>query len=1020
MSSATPIRISFLLQPDTKGIKEFENQIVGSVTNAGRASTSAMNKAMADVERAIGPIGGRITSGLTNPLLKLGAAFGGITLAMYGIEKLAGVLDRVLVAPVKAMVEQTEKLEKWKIAISGVLGGLQRAGALGDAIFNASGSSILSNAQLRSVALLQSRLPSYAPQFALQNPNAVAQQVLGFGNMVAAYGAYAPDKSTDNALLAIRETLGGNFRTLRQMGVSPFELARSVGLRNANELAGDEGLTLQALQKYQSLYIPPESVGHAAGLVSTQLEKLWSVLDVAGEKIGRSGLLESLAHGIQYVGDTLREYIGSDNFTRHAQGMSDSLVRIFRNVGIGVEGFLNGLSGGRGATGTAEGLAKALDASGREIAMWTSKLPELANSLGNAIHMVASALTDAKQSLVGKAFSGPTATAASVLATQGWPALAAGRAGIVLNGLNTAGVTAAERAGGAALDAVPGSRNFMYGATGLSMGALLHIFAPGLYWNRGTTATPTARPSTPAFVAPAIPEYLNQILESVPHDALEGHGLEAAMKALQQQAGGLGGGYGEVDKLTLAANQFRGTARDLFKNFKIDPESKTEEPGDVFAKVQGLYDLYQSTISDALDAVTSAAISDALAGQMGNLGSYRDRIIALASAQKSLGNVPDLRDKVLKTIAGGGAQGGIGIANLIGHESASAQSQVLGLILSGQLPEQNLLASNLRRDGTTVDQSRMFGLANMSTEQQSLLLERFLTASEHENASFAAAQGLSSLGTKQRLLSIYQNQALPAASDVLSRAQAAAGDGEPSTPKLLALAEAQNTVDQLKGKIRDLRVETDLGLHALIELGDKLQETFGQTLADSLTALEEHTGNLRDLWKSFAHELLTDANRLAIQSLLSGIFQGQGGDNGKSGVGGLFFQLATGIGKGLFHGGGGPYPTANPDPAEARGDAFLHGRIFPFAYGGIVTRPTIFPMANGGTGLMGEKGYEAIMPLQRDPSGRLGVIAAGGHGQGEGGSGNVIHQTVNIQTPDVSSFRASSRQVADGLRRAMK
>lgn len=51
------------------------------------------------------------------------------------------------------------------------------------------------------------------------------------------------------------------------------------------------------------------------------------------------------------------------------------------------------------------------------------------------------------------------------------------------------------------------------------------------------------------------------------------------------------------------------------------------------------------------------------------------------------------------------------------------------------------------------------------------------------------------------------------------------------------------------------------------------------------------------------------------------------------------------------------------------------GNVQPFAKGGIVTQPTIFPFANG-TGLMGEAGPEAIMPLSRDSSGRLGVTGS--------------------------------------------
>jgi hypothetical protein len=59
-----------------------------------------------------------------------------------------------------------------------------------------------------------------------------------------------------------------------------------------------------------------------------------------------------------------------------------------------------------------------------------------------------------------------------------------------------------------------------------------------------------------------------------------------------------------------------------------------------------------------------------------------------------------------------------------------------------------------------------------------------------------------------------------------------------------------------------------------------------------------------------------------------------------------------------------PLPMARP---FARGGAFTNS---------IVSTPTLFPFANG-TGLMGEAGPEAIMPLRRDSSGRLGVSGGG-------------------------------------------
>jgi lambda family phage tail tape measure protein len=54
-----------------------------------------------------------------------------------------------------------------------------------------------------------------------------------------------------------------------------------------------------------------------------------------------------------------------------------------------------------------------------------------------------------------------------------------------------------------------------------------------------------------------------------------------------------------------------------------------------------------------------------------------------------------------------------------------------------------------------------------------------------------------------------------------------------------------------------------------------------------------------------------------------------------------------------------------------------HRRVVQFAKGGIVSRPEHFPLPDGKTGLRGEAGPEAIMPLRTGEAGAPGVIVAG-------------------------------------------
>ncbi|MGI3164451.1 phage tail tape measure protein [Pseudooceanicola sp. 200-1SW] len=94
----------------------------------------------------------------------------------------------------------------------------------------------------------------------------------------------------------------------------------------------------------------------------------------------------------------------------------------------------------------------------------------------------------------------------------------------------------------------------------------------------------------------------------------------------------------------------------------------------------------------------------------------------------------------------------------------------------------------------------------------------------------------------------------------------------------------------------------------------------------------------------------------------------------------------------------------------AQGVGSLVQGVLPFAKGGVVSSPTYFPM-RGATGLMGEAGPEAIMPLSRGADGSLGVRMEGG--------GRPVSVVINVTTPDVEGFRRSQSQIAAQMGRAL-
>ncbi len=113
---------------------------------------------------------------------------------------------------------------------------------------------------------------------------------------------------------------------------------------------------------------------------------------------------------------------------------------------------------------------------------------------------------------------------------------------------------------------------------------------------------------------------------------------------------------------------------------------------------------------------------------------------------------------------------------------------------------------------------------------------------------------------------------------------------------------------------------------------------------------------------------------------------------------GLMSGLQSAILRRLFGGGG----------RKRRSGAM--GAIKPFATGGVIGTPTYFPLSNGGVGLAGEAGPEAILPLSRGSDGRLGVAASGGA---------TTNVTIHIATPDADSFRRSEAYLAGQIARAV-
>ena len=152
--------------------------------------------------------------------------------------------------------------------------------------------------------------------------------------------------------------------------------------------------------------------------------------------------------------------------------------------------------------------------------------------------------------------------------------------------------------------------------------------------------------------------------------------------------------------------------------------------------------------------------------------------------------------------------------------------------------------------------------------------------------------------------------------------------------KLLSLAKIKEFYKTFKAKLTDIQ---KIGKAAAQGLQQSFQSFFFDAMQGKLKSLKSYFQSFAATVEQVISQMIA---RMMVKFLLLKVV-------------GLSVQAVTAMG-------------------FAKGGAFVNG-VQAFATGGLISSPTLFKMANGGVGIAGEAGTEAIMPLSRNARGELGV-----------------------------------------------
>ena len=302
------------------------------------------------------------------------------------------------------------------------------------------------------------------------------------------------------------------------------------------------------------------------------------------------------------------------------------------------------------------------------------------------------------------------------------------------------------------------------------------------------------------------------------------------------------------------------------------------------------------------------------------------------------------------------------------------------------LREKEQLEREALRAAEETARARQTSFDALSNSVRDLRLEVGALSVEHERGQAAAAQYLE----VQKLNELVAN--------------ASSNATEEQMQKVRALGEEHAALSQQRD-----------ALNAQLKEQQVIAQTERQIAAaftDMVSSIVTGSETAQDALRNFGQAIMDMVVQQIVAATVTRLFMSTIGGPAAGAIGGTAAGIAAAGANGLVMNGGNVVPFAYGGVID--GPVMSGGNVVPFAYGGVIDGPAYFPMSGGRTGLMGEAGPEAIMPLKRGPDGRLGVEAS----NGSGAASNNVTINMNVKTADADSFRRSRSQIARQLRAA--
>jgi hypothetical protein len=226
----------------------------------------------------------------------------------------------------KSLVDQTEKMQRARITLTGVFG-QEKSKEMVEFAKRYAVTSPATFEEITNMIRSFGLTPQIRNMLKEKTGDMLKTQMKDLADITVSLGISKPEQGTSGAMFSLREALAGQWRSLKmRFEIVPEAVAASIG-KTVKEIEKSPELLTQAFKEFWKISMGEDTLKTLSETVKVQVNNIYDFVEQTAQKIGEAGFYKSLQTNITNIAESFSGLLDTEWIDTTAIDFSKTLVK---------------------------------------------------------------------------------------------------------------------------------------------------------------------------------------------------------------------------------------------------------------------------------------------------------------------------------------------------------------------------------------------------------------------------------------------------------------------------------------------------------------------------------------------------------------------------------------------------------------------------------------------------------------------------------------------------------------------